>query len=51
MSPSTPWYATPIVLGGGLLLLYLLTRIVAKAAGVAGLDAPTRQRVTRRTMA
>lgn len=49
MSPATPWYTAPIVLGGGLLLLYLLSRIVAKAAGVAGLDAPTRQRVTRFT--
>jgi hypothetical protein len=49
MSPATPWYATPIVLGGALFLLYLLSRIVAKAGGAAGLDAPTRQRVTRIT--
>jgi len=49
MSSATPWYTAPIVLGGGLLLFYLLSRIVAKAAGVAGLDAATRQRVTRLT--
>src|SRR4026207_1802808 len=49
MSPATPWYATPFVLVVVLLLLYLLSRIVAKATGVAGLDAPTRQRVTRLT--
>jgi len=49
MSPAIPWYATPIVLGGALFLLYLLSRIVAKAAGVAGLDASTRQLVTRVT--
>jgi len=49
MSPVTPWYATPIVLGGGLFLLFLLNRIVAKATVDAGLDVSTRQRVTRLT--
>ena len=46
MSPATPWYATPIVLGGGLFLVFLLNRVVAKATVDAGLDAPTRRRVT-----
>ena len=47
MSPATPWYATPIVLGGGLFLVFLLNRIVAKATVAAGLEAATRRRVTR----
>jgi hypothetical protein len=46
MSPATPWYATPISVGLALFLVYFLSRLVAKAAAVAGLDASTRQRVT-----
>jgi hypothetical protein len=46
MSPATPWYATPIVLGGGLFLVFLFNRVVSRAAEEAGLGTSTRQRVT-----